>query len=140
SLELQYAERDKTNSGTFAARYSDHILTGDPVLGIEQRRPLVQILLTQITLAEVNALTQEWLVERNRVLLAAAPQKEGVNVPSSAELLRVLADVQGTAVAAYVDNAGGTPIVATKPTPGRIVSERALDGLDAVEWTLSNGA
>jgi zinc protease len=140
SLELQYAERDKTASATFAARYTDFILTSDPVLGIEQRRPLVQNLLAGITLAEVNALTQSWLAERNRVILAAAPQKEGVAVPSSAELQRVLTQVQSATVTAYVDAAAGAPIVATKPAPGRIVSERAVAGIDVTEWTLSNGA
>jgi zinc protease len=140
SLELQYAERDKTASGTFADRYADFLLTGDPVLGIEQRRPLVQHLLAGITLAEVNTLAQSWLAGQNRVILAAAPQMEGVAVPSSAELLRVLTQVQTTSITAYVDAAAGAPLVATKPTPGRIVSTRAVTGIDATEWTLSNGA
>ncbi len=140
SLELQYAERARTNSATFAARYSDHVLTGDPVLGIEQRLPLVNGLVPQITLAEVNALAQEWLADANRVLLAAAPEKEGAAVPSSAELLRILNQAQSAAVTAYVDSEAGAALVATPPTPGSITATRALPGLDVTEWTLSNGA
>jgi zinc protease len=140
SLELQYDERDKTNSATFAARFTDHLLTGDPVLGIEQRRPLVQHLLAGITLAEVNAIAAAWVAERDRVVLAAAPQKAGVNVPASAELQRTLAQVQGIAVSPYVDAAAGAPLVAARPTAGRIVSARTIPGIDVTEWTLSNGA
>jgi zinc protease len=140
SLELQYAERTRTNSATFAARYTDHILTGDPVLGIEQRLPLVNALVPQITLAEVNALTQGWLADANRVILAAAPEKEGAPVPSSAELLRILNQAQSATVTAYVDSEAGATLVASPPTPGSITASRTLPALGVTEWTLSNGA
>jgi zinc protease len=140
SLELQYAERERTNSATFAARYTDHILTGEPVLGIEQRQPLVQALLPQITLDEVNALAQGWLAAGNRVILAAAPDKEGVSVPSSAELLRIVSQASQATVTAYVDSEAGAALVAAPPAPGRITATRGLPELEVTEWTLSNGA
>jgi zinc protease len=139
SLELQDAERDRTASGTFADRYVDHFLTGEPVLGIEQRRPLVEALLPGITLTEVNALAQGWLKDADRVVLATAPQKEGTTVPASAELLRAITTAASSPVTAYVDAAATAPLVRSKPAPGRILRETPLPALDAVEWTLSNG-
>jgi zinc protease len=139
-LELQYAERERTNSATFAARYTDHVLTGEPVLGIEQRAPLVETLLPQITLDEVNALARGWLAAENRVILAAAPEKDGVAVPSSAELLRIVTQAQNATVTAYVDSEAGAALVETVPAPGRITATRTLADLGVTEWTLSNGA
>ncbi len=139
-LDLQFAERDRTNSATFAARYTDHVLTGEPVLGIEQRLPLVNALVPSITLTEVNALAQEWLAGANRVVLAAAPEKDGAAVPSSAELLRILDQAPSATVTAYVDSEAGAALVEQAPTKGRITATRTLPELDVTEWTLSNGA
>ncbi|HYV97858.1 MAG TPA: insulinase family protein [Gemmatimonadaceae bacterium] len=140
SLDIQFAERDKTESGTFAARYVDHFLTGDPLLGIEIRAPLTRALLPQITLAQVNAFAQEWMVERNRVILASAPIKPGVKLPTDSALLAVLNNSRAATLTAYVDNSSDASIVANPPTPGKIVAERKLDAIGVTEWTLSNGA
>jgi zinc protease len=45
SMQIQLAERDKTESNVFAARYADHFLTGEQIMGIEMRAPLVKALL-----------------------------------------------------------------------------------------------
>jgi zinc protease len=141
SLEIQLNERDKTSSGTFALRYVNHFLTDDPQIGIEVRAPLIRALLPGITLAQVNAIAREWLVDRNRVILASAPPaKPGAPMPTSAALQGVFARVRATRIAAYVDAEAGAAIVATPPTPGRIVAERRIEGIDVLEWKLSNGA
>jgi zinc protease len=140
SLDIQFAEREKTESYALASRYADHFLTGDPLLGIELRAPLVRALLPGVTLAQVNALAQEWVIDRNRVILASAPIKAGVVVPTDSALRAVVDRVRTTTITPYTDNATTDAIVAAPPTPGRIVNERRIDALGVTEWTLSNGA
>lgn len=140
SLERQFDERDKTESGELAGRYVDHFLTGDPVLGIEVRAPLVRALLPVVTIDSVNALARDWLVDQNRVILAAAPLRAGMTVPTEAALRAAVDRAHTADVTAYTDLAPDATLVATPPTPGRITSERKIDALNATVWTLSNGA
>ena len=42
-----------------------------------------------IQLAEVNRLAAEWISDTGRVILADSPEKEGLAVPSEADLLAV---------------------------------------------------
>jgi zinc protease len=139
SIDTQYAERDKTESGSLASRFVDHFLTDDPVLGIETRAPFVKAILPGITLAEVNAIAGEWLVDRNRVVLASSPLQRDVVIPTDSALRAVIARAPGMTVTAWVDNTGSAAIVAQPPAGGRIVSERFIDALGTTEWMLSNG-
>jgi zinc protease len=140
SIDLQYAERDKTSSATHAARYTDHFLTGDPLLGIEVRAFLVQNLLPAIRLTDINALAYEWLTDSNRVILASAPEKSGVTVPGAGALLGVVQQVRSAPVTAYTDAVVADAIVPAPPQPGRILSERKIAEIGVTEWRLSNGA
>lgn len=139
SIDIQFAERDRTESETFAARYADHFLTGDPLLGIEVRAILTRTIVPTITVAQINSIANDWLTEANRVILANAPQKTGVQVPTEAALRAALNRVRTTNVTPYVDEAPAAPLVPVRPAPGRIVSERAIAAIGVTEWTLSNG-
>jgi zinc protease len=139
SIEIQYDEREKTESNNFAGRYIDHYLTSDPMLGIEVRSPLIRALVPTITAAQVNAVAAQWLVDKNRVILASAPAKPGVVVPTEAELIAVINQVGASAIVAHTDVAPDAPLIATPPAPGKIVSEKKNAVLGTTEWTLSNG-
>ena len=138
--ERAYAEREKTVSGAFVNEYIGNYLRDEPIPGIAKEYELVQQLLPTITLADVNASARAWITDENRIVIAATPQKEGVKVPTAAELQAVFAKVAQTTVAAYTETVSSSPLLATKPTPGRVVSRRVIPGVDITEWTLSNGA
>ncbi len=137
--EQAYAEREKSESDGYADEYVQHFLEGDPIPGIANEYELAKRFLPTIQLAEVNRLAREWITDRSRVVLASAPQKEGVRVATEGELRRVLDRVRGQEVAAYADSVGAGALVATEPTSGRIVAERVDSVLGTREWTLSNG-
>ena len=140
SLEQSYAERAKTNSSLFAGQYVDAALSGGPIIGIENRQALAQQLLPTITLADVNALAKTSFSDKNRVVLVAAPQKPDVMVPTKQAMLAVFGKAKGTTLTAYVDSTSDSPLVAKPPAPGKVVSERTLEGTGILEWKLSNEA
>ena len=140
SIDVQYNERDRTNSAVFASRYVNHFLTDEPQLGIEFRAPLVRALLPGIALAQVNQFSHEWMTPANRVILASAPVRADIQIPASDALIGVLDRARNEAVAAYTDATASGPLVATRPARGRIISERRIDAIGVTEWTLSNGA
>ncbi len=138
-LEQAYAERDKTESDVYAARYVQHFLTGDPAPGIAFEFQQAQRLLPTIRLDEVNALAQAWLSDRNRVVLANAPEKPGSEVPAAEQLLAVFDSVRAGQVTAYEDVVADAPLVPHAPEPAAIVEESTIPEIGVTEWVLANG-
>jgi zinc protease len=139
AYERAFAEREKTESGSLVNEYVSNYLTGEVIPGIEYEYQLVQQLLPGITVADVNAATKSWITDKNRVIIAMAPDKAGVTVPTEAQLLGVFQKAAMTTVAAYTENVSGEALIDPLPTPGRVVSESKRDDIGATIWTLSNG-
>jgi zinc protease len=137
--EQAYAEREKSESAGYADEYVRNFLEGEPIPGIATEYELAKRFVPGIQLAEVNRLAREWISDRSRVVLASAPEKQGLRVATEGELRAVLERVRGRDVTAYADSVGSGALVATLPTPGKIVSERVDTSLGTREWTLSNG-
>jgi zinc protease len=139
-LEQAYAERDKTESGEFAAAYVNSALTGAPITSIAQDQQLARRLVPGITLDEVNALARSTFTDTYRVVLVAAPEKADVKLPDAAAMLAVFARASTTTLTAYIDSSSGAALVPSLPVPGKIVAEKTQRETGITEWTLSNGA
>jgi zinc protease len=137
--ESAWAERDKSESPGFAEAYVGGFLNDVPAPGIATRHTLTQALLGGITLEEVNALSAHLMPEDGRVVLASAPEKPGVAVPSEAALRALVARGAQGALAAWKDDVAGSALMTTLPTPGRVVSRRAIEEIGVTVLTLSNG-
>jgi zinc protease len=138
-LERQAVEQAKSHSAGFAAEYVSHYLYGGALMQAEEQHALGQRLIPGITVDEVNRVADQWEDRRNRVILANAPAKEGVPVPSEAALAAVVDSVAGRTFAAYADAVSDAPLVSHVPEGGRVVEERTIPEIDVHEWTLSNG-
>jgi len=138
--ERAYAERDKTQSAAFVQEYIGNYLTGEPIPGIAYEYKLAQDLVPTIKLADVNKLASGWITDSNRVIIAQSPQKDGVQIPTRAELLAVFDRAAREHVTAYTENVSGAALLDREPTPGKIVSSRAVPSVGVAVWTLSNGA
>ncbi|MEP6620428.1 MAG: insulinase family protein [bacterium] len=140
SLEQAFAERDKTNSSSFAGQYVNAALGSGPLMNIGQQQALAKVLLPTISVADVNTLAKTTFSDKNRVVLVAAPDKPEVKVPDAKAMLAVYGKAATSTLTAFVDSASNEPLVPKPPTPGRIVGEKTLPESGIIEWTLSNGA
>src|SRR6185503_1547527 len=95
---------------------------GEPIPGIVYEYGLNQRFLPEITLAEVNGLAQEWLPDRNRLVVITAPEKDKASLPTDATMAAVIKAASGTSITAYVDTVSTQPLLATMPKPGTIAS------------------
>ena len=139
--ETAYNERENVESARLASEYTSLFLEGEPAPGIAREYALVQTLLPSITLDDLNALADEVVGEENRVVLVSAPEKEGVPVPTEADLRAVFADVERAAIEPYTEAVSAAPLVPNPPVPGTIESVSAYeDGTGVIEWRLENGA
>jgi zinc protease len=139
-MEQAFAERDKTNSASFASEYVRAFLDGEAFPGIDLEFELAQRFIPEVTLGELNVLSRELLSDRNRVILASAPQASSAPLPSAQELLAVFAAVDGAQLSAYSDNVSDEALIPVPPTPGSVASSTSIGELGVTEWRLSNGA
>ena len=139
AYDRAYAERDKTESGAYVGEYVRHFLNDEPSPGIEFERTLVHAILPGITAAELTAAAREMFDDRSQVILAVSPQKEGLAVPTEAELRAALTRAEKVAVTAWADEAATAELMAGAPDPGTVTSRRELPELGVTVVRFSNG-
>ena len=138
--EKYYKERDKISNEEFIGFYVDNYLDGDAYPSTEFAYQAVQAILPTISLADFTQALSQWITDQNQVLVVQGPEGEGVQHLSEAASMAVLQEVASADIEPYEDQALAESLVSEVPAPAAIVSERKLDVLDAVEWTLANGA
>jgi zinc protease len=138
--ERAYAERDKTQSSALVQELVDNYLDAEPIPGIEYEYKLVQQLVPAIALTDVNKLASKWISDSNRVILAESPIKDGVKIPSRADLLAVFQRAASAKVVAYTENVSTEALLTKPPVPGTIAQSTLIPKVDVIDWKLSNGA
>lgn len=136
-----YAERNNIENSGFAQGYLDHFLTGAIPTSIAGDYALAQELLPGLALADVNARIPVLYPEQNRAVLLVAPEKEGVTLPSEAELAGVLAGVAGLSLDQIEETQTAAALLdpATLPPPAAVTNESTLADLGITHLELANG-
>ncbi len=138
--EQAYNERDKSQSGMYASEFIRNFLEDEPIPGIEFEYEFAKKYLSQISLEEINALSDFYFRPDNCVIVANGPKKEDSKLPTEEEILQVVNEVPNRHVSPYIDNIAGAELMPEKPEPGSIVTEKQIAEIDVTELTLSNGA
>jgi len=139
SMEKLYQERDKQESRGFASELIRHFLEEEAVSGIEYEFKLYSQTLPGIGVAEVNALAQKFISDENRVVMASSPEKEGLTIPTEAELAAVMDRIASLDIEPYVDQVVTEPLISQVPKPGTVVDRKYYEDIDTYELTLNNG-
>ncbi len=137
--ERIHAERDKSESPSFARELVSHFLEGEPAPGIEYEYQLVKQQLPTITLAEVSAMVRRLMNDDGRVILATAPQKEGLQPPTEGALRAALTSADAAIVTAWSDAATTRALVENKPAPGAVGSRREIPEIGVTVVKFGNG-
>jgi len=139
SYERAYNERSTTESGSFAREYVSNFLNGEPSPGIAYEYELLQAVLPTISLEEVSNAARVRLSEGSGVLLAVAPQKEGLAAPSEAELRAAFKAAESVAVMPWTETAAATALMEELPEPGSVTGRREIADLGITVLTFANG-
>ncbi len=138
--EKYYKERDKISNEEHINAYIDNYLDGDAYPSTEFAYQAVQAILPSITLADFTQRLSTWITDQNQVLVVQGPEGEGVEHLSEAAAMAILEQVATAEIEPYQDEELAESLVTSEPAPAAIVNEKKLEVLDAVEWTLENGA
>jgi zinc protease len=137
--ERAYNERDKSESGSYAQEYLNYFLNGEPSPGIEYEHQIVQRLLPGITLDDVTSLARARLTGDDRVILAVTPQKDGVRVPSEADLQTAIGEGDKVALTPWNDGTSNRALIDKLPESGNIESRREIADLGVTVVKFANG-
>ncbi len=138
--EKYYKERDKISNEEYINSYVDNFLEGDAYPSTEFAYQAVQAILPTISLADFNQRLTKWITGENQVLVIQGPEGEGVEHLSEAASMAILEQVSKADVEPYEDETLAESLVPEELAPAAIVNEKKIEELDAVEWTLENGA
>jgi len=139
SYERAYAERDKSESGSFAQELVSYFLSREPAPGIAYEYELVKRVLPGITVSETTEMAKRLLGTDNTTVLAISPQNGNVHVPTEASLRAAVSDVDKTPLTAWSDATTTGVWMADKPMPARVESRREIPEIGVTIVRFSNG-
>jgi zinc protease len=141
TYERAYIERDKTDSGSYAAEYMRNFLHQEPIPGIEAEYRYVQELVPGITLDEMNAYARRTIpADSGKLVVYTGVERADVPPPpTGAQLLAAVAAAEKSKVSAHDEKAVAARLMDKPPAPGRIVAEAQDKALGVTTLTLSNG-
>lgn len=132
-------EFDKTESATLAGEYVKNYLEGSPIPGIQNEFKYLSKILPEINLDEVNNLAKQWITDENLAMVIMGPEKEGLKIPTTEELLAVIENSRIEELEAYIDTYREAPLV-PGDLIGAIIKEKSHNAeLEFTEFKLSNG-
>ena len=137
-VEQSYSERDKTRSANFVNEYVQNFTDQDPYTSIDFYFDFLKKQQVGITLAEVNALVDQFIRNENRAVIVMAPEKEKDKLPTVEQVIGYV-DSAGKGLTAYEDKTLDAPLVPTPPTPSPVANAREIKAIGVTEWTLRNG-
>lgn len=141
TIEKLYNERNQIKSASLAAEAQRHHLENEPMPGIEYEYELYKTFLPEITLAEVNALSENFSSVKNMVVVMLFPEKKEIKLPKEKDVLKIINDVKANnTLTAYVDKITDKPLLEKLPEAKKVVAENEIKEMEAIEWTLANGA
>ncbi len=132
-------EADKTESAALAGEYVGHFLSGEPIPGAQKKFRYLKNLLPGITLEDVNHLSKVLITDTNMAMVIMAPEKEGLKVPGTAEVVQIIGGIRDKELTAYIDNYREAPLVPEALQGASVVGRSENDAMGFTEYTLSNG-
>ena len=140
--ERSYTNRNDRRNAEFVQTYLDNFQQNRPMPDAKTEWQLDSMLIKALNVEAVNAFAQQAIYPNNQVIVITAPEKEGVENPTTEEILAIRDKVAASEVTAYEDNVVKEPLIAEGTVlKGSPVKKTVEDKqLGTTEWTLANGA
>ena len=138
-IERQYNERDKTESENYVWTLQSNFLEQEPAPSIEWTFETMKKLMPTISIKETNELIKNYIKEDNRVVILTGPEKEGMVMPTEAQVLNAM-KVDVSSLKPYEESVIAESLLRNPVKKGKVVKTTKNDKLGTTTLTLSNGA
>ena len=142
SIESKYNSRDDREHAEFAEACISNFREGTPLYDAETEYQLDKQLIELISCQMINATVQKlYDPAKNAVITVNSPAKEGLAIPTEAELVAVLKEVVASEIKPFEDNVKKEPLISEDVVlKGSPVKKTKLnEAMGTTEWTLKNG-
>ena len=138
AIERWYAERDKRYNNYYVENCVRHFLDNTPMMSPDADYELSKLVYNSVTLEDINSVLPSLMIDKNRVAISYAPEKEGAKYPGKNDVEMLLKMTSQARISEYVDDVNDAPLLPQLPVAGKVVkSEEGVWG--STVWTLSNG-
>ena len=141
-LENQYKSRDDRRHSQFANMCIANFREGTPIYDAETEYQLDKQIVEMISCDMINAtVKQMYQPLNNAVIVVNTPVKDGIAIPTEAELVEALKAAVAADVEPFKDNVVKEPLISDESVlKGSPVKKSAQNAsLGTTEWTLKNG-
>ena len=139
--ESNYAERNTKRHTDYNRSAYSHFQENTPFMSEEQTLNLTKKLNEGIQIAELNDFINKMIkFGPNTIIFASGPDKADVSIPDDEMLGIIMYGVGKKQLSPYEDAVTDRPLIAETIKAGKVSRENKNKAMDAVEWTLSNGA
>ena len=141
-IESHYNSRADREHDYYAERCIDNFRLGTPIPDAETEYKLDKQIVEMIPLEAINqTVKQVYDPLKNCVIVVNSPKKDGIAVPTEAELVGALKAAVAADVKPFEDNVKKEPLIsdesALKGSP--VKKEKINEAIGTTEWTLKNG-
>lgn len=139
NLDKARREVSKTASGSYVAEYQQHFLQGAATPGFAWEYDFVKKVMPAISLADIQAVANQYIAANNRDIFVAGPEREKANLPDSATVQGWLAAISAASLQQYKEVAANEALLPKIPAGGKIISRKKIPAVGVEQLTLSNG-
>jgi zinc protease len=139
NAERANKDKDKTLSDRIVGSYVSNFLSGNPILGIENRYQYLTSELAKITVEEINALAKRTENKQGFFALLMGAEKSKSSLPVADSLIYYVTAARAIPALPYQEKVLAKTLIDRVPAAGKIVQETKDAALGTTNLTLSNG-
>lgn len=138
--EEAFKNRSEVSNDRLASTIKNHYLVGEPKPGVEFELEFAKKELPKITTNDIWEGVKQWSKDDDIVVTINGPSKVDFTYPDKEQIDELFKEVKEEKLEPFVDHVVDAPLVSNEPKPGKITNTSSIEGLEAKEYTLSNGA
>jgi zinc protease len=134
-----FREKDNIESKSFAEDYISNFIYKSSISSMQYKYELSKNLIKNVSLEEINNLTEKYFTDDNRIISISSPKKDIINKLSNEKINEIIEYANSITSEPYIDKIASEPLISQNIIPGKIVDEHNIDEIGVKEWILSNG-
>lgn len=138
--ETRVNKADTRRNPEFIRPILSNFFDKEPLQEPADELEMMKQILGQINAQALNQMTAQLLGSKNLIVLYSGPEKEGIATPTKEDLLKVMADVEASQIAAPEGEEIPDAFLDPAKLKGGKVKKIANSIYGAQQWTLKNGA
>lgn len=137
--ETRVNKAETRRNSEFIRPILNNFFDKEPIMEPQDQLDLLKSLLAQVNTQAINMTTAQLLGPENLVVIYSGPEKDGIATPGAQDLLKVIAEVDASDIAAPEGEEIPEQFLDPATLKGGKVKKFGNGIYDSTEWTLKNG-